>query len=231
MAWTTPTSVITGALMTAAFWNTQVKGNMDFLFANAPTTAVLTNPISGLSQTVQPAALSDVPLTLKGFAGQTANLQRWQNSAGTTLANVSAAGLGTFSGVTSNGDVTISDGSDVILNTTTGTRFGTATTQKLSFYNSAPIIKPTGNILTALSNLGLVATPTIAPADVTGTAVVKTDFTAKGNLLSATAPSTTTTLSVGTNTQILEADSTAASGLVWSDKLNNLTVASLMGMW
>lgn len=57
--------------------------------------------------------------------------------------------------------LTIADATNIVLNTTTGTKIGTATTQKLAFYNSTPIVKPTGDVATALSNLGLVASPTI----------------------------------------------------------------------
>lgn len=39
------------------------------------------------------------------------------------------------------GHLTISD-VNLILGTSTGTKFGTATTQKLSFYNSTPIVQP-----------------------------------------------------------------------------------------
>ncbi len=58
------------------------------------------------------------------------------------------------------GALTLSD-VNMILGTTTGTKFGTATNQKLAFYNSTPIVQPTGDVATALSNLGLVASPTI----------------------------------------------------------------------
>lgn len=37
-----------------------------------------------------------------------------------------------------------------------GNKIGTATNQKLGFYNATPIVQPTGNIVTALNNLGLV---------------------------------------------------------------------------
>ena len=40
-------------------------------------------------------------------------------------------------------DTTINDGKNIVLNTTTGTKFGTATTQKLAFYNSTPVVQPT----------------------------------------------------------------------------------------
>lgn len=47
-------------------------------------------------------------------------------------------------------------------------------------------------------------------------AVMDTDFTAKGNLMSASAASTPAVLAVGTNGQVLQALSTEATGLVWA---------------
>jgi hypothetical protein len=40
-------------------------------------------------------------------------------------------------------DFTLNDGVDVILNATTGSTFGTATSQKLSFYGVTPVVQPT----------------------------------------------------------------------------------------
>ena len=65
----------------------------------------------------------------------------------------------------------IKDASNVVLGTTTGTKFGTATTQKLAFYNSAPIVQ--GAALTAqLTSLTHTApgTPDYAIADLTNVA-------------------------------------------------------------
>jgi hypothetical protein len=59
------------------------------------------------------------------------------------------------------GNVTLTDGASINLGTSNGTRIGTSTSQKLAFFNSTPIAKPTGNIATALSNLGLVGSPTV----------------------------------------------------------------------
>ncbi len=42
-----------------------------------------------------------------------------------------------------NGDMTLKDGGDFILGSSTGTKIGTATTQKLGFYNAGPIIQQT----------------------------------------------------------------------------------------
>jgi hypothetical protein len=48
------------------------------------------------------------------------------------------------------------------------------------------------------------------------TALLKTDFAAKGDLLSASANDTLSVLSVGSNGQVLTANSAAASGLSWA---------------
>lgn len=56
------------------------------------------------------------------------------------------------------GTVVVSEGSNFQLGTSTGTKFGTQTSQKLSFYNATPIIQPTTtNVVSALVNLGLIA--------------------------------------------------------------------------
>lgn len=66
----------------------------------------------------------------------------------------------------SGGNFLLKDGGNIILETTTGTKIGTSTTQKLGFYNATPIVRPsavttTQGIADALSNLGLLATSTI----------------------------------------------------------------------
>lgn len=64
-------------------------------------------------------------------------------------------------------NVAIADASNISFSTTTGTKIGTSTTQKLAFYNSTPIVKPTvtgskasgaalTSLLTELANLGLI---------------------------------------------------------------------------
>jgi hypothetical protein len=62
--------------------------------------------------------------------------------------------------------LTLADAMNVVLGTSTGTKIGTATSQKLGFFNATPIVQPSGNLITALSNLGLVATGSIAAGDV-----------------------------------------------------------------
>jgi hypothetical protein len=48
--------------------------------------------------------------------------------------------------LTLTGNLTMPDAKDIILNTTTGTKIGTATNQKLSFWNATPIIQPTTGV-------------------------------------------------------------------------------------
>jgi len=58
---------------------------------------------------------------------------------------------------------TYAEASNIALGTVTGTKFGTSTTQKLAFFNSAPVVQPTGvavdaaGIHAALVTLGLIA--------------------------------------------------------------------------
>lgn len=58
---------------------------------------------------------------------------------------------GTFKGPTGaatiSGSTTYADGANISLGTTTGTKIGTSTTQKLGFYNATPVVQPssTGN--------------------------------------------------------------------------------------
>jgi hypothetical protein len=75
--------------------------------------------------------------------------------------------------ISSNRAITVSDGGNVVLGTTTGTKIGTATTQKLGFYNATPVVQPAAvadatdaatviaqlnDLLAKLRTLGLIAT-------------------------------------------------------------------------
>jgi hypothetical protein len=60
--------------------------------------------------------------------------------------------------ISNNRAITVSDGGNVVLGTTTGTKIGTATTQKLGFYNATPVVQPTAvadatDAATAISQL------------------------------------------------------------------------------
>lgn len=104
--------------------------------------------------------------------------------------------------------LTITDATNIVLDTTTGTKIGTATNQKLAFYNSTPIVKPSGDVTTALTNLGLVTTPTIN-ADTVSSANEATDTTCFPLFITA---SGTQTLATKNNTNLTFNSNTAILG-------------------
>jgi hypothetical protein len=81
------------------------------------------------------------PLALRAIASQTGDLQKWQASGGTDLLAVAVGGHLTFA-----------DAVNIIVGTTTGTKIGTGTTQKLSLWNKTPIVQPTA-LTTQLTTL------------------------------------------------------------------------------
>lgn len=62
--------------------------------------------------------------------------------------------------ITSAGVVHLSEGGDLVLGTTTGTKIGTSTTQKIGFYNATPVVQPAAvaNITTTATS-GSLPTP------------------------------------------------------------------------
>lgn len=65
-----------------------------------------------------------------------------------------------LTGGTLSGNLTFADAVNVIINATTGTKIGTAATQKLGFWNAAPVVQPAGAAqaeVTATSTNGVIA--------------------------------------------------------------------------
>jgi len=77
-----------------------------------------------------------------------------------TVGVAGGSGSVTFPTVALTGSaITVTDNIPFVFGTTNGSKFGTATTQKISFYNSTPIVQPAStNVVSALVNLGLIAT-------------------------------------------------------------------------
>lgn len=61
---------------------------------------------------------------------------------------------GTHGTLTIGANTTISDAKNIILNATTGSKIGTATTQKLGFFNATPIVQPAANTDTSTGAAG-----------------------------------------------------------------------------
>jgi hypothetical protein len=86
--------------------------------------------------------------TEKGADGGTARDMELQTDGTTRLTFGAAGGL------------TVADAQDLALGTTTGTKIGTATTQKLAFYNATPVVQPTAVAdITTVATVGTLPTP------------------------------------------------------------------------
>lgn len=103
------------------------------------------------------------------------------------------------------GNIQIAD-KNLIFGTGTGTKIGTSTSQKLAFYNSAPIVQPSGNVSTALSNLGLIASPTISYSDISGGTATLGSISNTGTI----------TIPTVTGTLVQKTISTITSNATWS---------------
>lgn len=97
------------------------------------------------------------------------NLGLMSSSAGATPLDLDS-GAAALGATTLSGSLTIGDGSNVVVNTTTGTKIGTSPSQKLAFFNQTPIVQPssTTDIKDALVNLGFLATGGATPLDTDG---------------------------------------------------------------
>ena len=79
---------------TSGDWTTSpttAQAGLDELAARRAGEVILA-PAASARNVIQPTAATVTPLTVKGFAAQSADLQEWQTSAGTALARINAAG-------------------------------------------------------------------------------------------------------------------------------------------
>jgi len=88
------------------------------------------------------------------------------------------------------GNKSLNDGSNIVLGTTTGSKIGTLATQKLGFWNAAPVVQPAGAAQAALTNsTGGTADGTLSAVGVTNTgdrsADINNNFTELHTLLNA----------------------------------------------
>lgn len=143
---------------------------------------------------VQPAntvAIDDLLVTLGlratgGTANFTTNVTAPNISLlATDTSVVHLAGTETVTGAkTFNANLTLANGVNIVLGTGTGTQIGTATTQKIGFFSATPIVRPAvsgfyssdvdntigtiktvvQNLLTAMTNLGLISVTTPIPS-------------------------------------------------------------------
>jgi len=115
----------------------------DYDIANASGATVRADINTALSAIATNNSGSSAPSTTFAFqwfadtATDTLKIRNAANSAYINVGTLSAANLGhlTVAGGT------LSEGSNLAVGTTTGTKIGTATTQKLGFYNATPVVQ------------------------------------------------------------------------------------------
>jgi hypothetical protein len=143
----------------------KLNGNITALVTGVSSVSGTTNRITASPTTG--AVIVDISATFEALLGKVANpLSQFAATTSAQLAGVISdeTGSGVLCFATSptfTTSIIMADAANVVINTTTGTKIGTSTTQKLAFYNSTPIVQPTGDVITALQNLGLVASATI----------------------------------------------------------------------
>ena len=130
------TAASLAALRLPAGSTTQVQYNLSGAFAGSANMT-----FSGSTLTLGVAGTAAGALALKGSTSGTATLQT-AAAAGTVTVTLPAVtdtlavlGANTFTGAQTLSDV------NIVLGTTTGTKIGTATSQKLGFYNATPVIQ------------------------------------------------------------------------------------------
>ena len=101
--------------------------------------------LSSATFAVSSKGSSNVVSVFRGASSQSADLTEWQNSSGTIGLSVSSAMNLVF------------NATNLSTDTTTGTKIGTATTQKLGFFNATPIVQPANTVAIddVLVNTGL----------------------------------------------------------------------------
>lgn len=135
------------------------------------------------------------------LAGNVINLNDGSGSGGTTL-NIDSGTIEMGSDLTGSinnlnvlnfgpaGEILLTGGALISTDTTLGLSFGSSTTEKFGFYGATPVIRQTGNLITSLSNLGLVTSGSLTEANVTN---LTSDLALKAPLASPTFSGTVTT--------------------------------------
>lgn len=73
-----------------------------------------------------------------------------------------------FVGMVTTSDISIADGSTIGFGQNRGIRLGRSRHEKMAFYGAIPVPQPSGNVITAMANLGLIREPSIWMDDIVG---------------------------------------------------------------
>jgi hypothetical protein len=118
------------------------NGNVGFSFSGTTVSTGSSTTVLSVGATTESTTTTTGAIVTAGGLGVVKNV-----NIGGTLA---VTGASTFTGLlTANGGITLGDAQNIAFNTTTGTKIGAATTQKLSFWNATPIVQPTTAVASA----------------------------------------------------------------------------------
>jgi hypothetical protein len=146
-----------------------------------------------------------------------------------TAYTITTSGAVSFTGTIGLGNtITIANAKNIVLSTTTGTKIGTGTTQKLGFYNATPVVQQTAttDLGTALSNLGLRAAGTAYPITTSGAVTLSGETTVTLDSTTAFKVSSTTAdiLTVDTtNNKVIIGGATHEIGITGDESMIVLT--------
>jgi hypothetical protein len=93
-----------------------------------------TGPVYSENGFIGATSNTGVDLTLTGFIATPA-VKAGDGTAAITIANSTGV-------VTVAAGLTITDAKNIVVGSTTGTKIGTATTQKIGFFNATPVVQP-----------------------------------------------------------------------------------------
>lgn len=176
---------------------------------------------SGLE--VRSKSVSYPAATFQARSGQTGAILQALTSTGGQGLFVSGSGA-----VAMGVGLSLANSVDVALGTGPGTKIGTGTTQKLAFYNSTPVVQQTGNPVTALTTLGLLASPTAVTETQGGTN--QTTYT-QGDVLYASGSNALSKLAKSTSSTRYLSNTGTSNNPAWAqvDLSNGVTGTLAVG--
>lgn len=170
-------SSIAGTGTVALTGTTTVSEGVNFVLGTVTGTKWATDPLQkqawwNATPVVQPAGSTDVLASLVTLGLRAASSNPPLNlGTGALTAGTTSVGAFSSTSITATGTValtdnmTITDGKNIVLNTTTGTQIGTGSTQKLGFLGATPVAQISGStdVLAGLVTIGLRAASSNPP--------------------------------------------------------------------
>ena len=144
--------------------------------SNPGTSALLQSQVSAWNQTTGIKTFVWQVISINGGLVTTMPL-------GGIFSSLTASNLTITSGEGVYGNFTLHAGSNIVLDATTGTKIGTATTQKLAFWNATPVVQPTASGVT--TGFTAVNTSTVVAAASTFTGNIGATAYTIGDLVAA----------------------------------------------